>query len=80
MHRNLTINLLNNHLTENSVEQEEKMKMLDFIAHEPNCFERSCQVSEESHNLKWVEREDQLPDNYGIKRMFQKWKRLKNNA
>jgi hypothetical protein len=43
MHRNLTINLLNNHLTKDSVEQEAKTKMLNFITREPNCFERSCQ-------------------------------------
>lgn len=39
--------------------------------------DRPFVVSEESHDLKWVEQKDQLPDNYGIKRMFQKWKRLK---
>jgi 8-oxo-dGTP pyrophosphatase MutT (NUDIX family) len=31
-------------------------------------------VSEESHDLKWVEQEDQLPDNYDVRRMFRKWR------
>ncbi|MDR1208460.1 MAG: NUDIX hydrolase [Holosporales bacterium] len=35
-------------------------------------------VSEESHDLKWVERQDQLPDNRDVQRMFRKWKKLKH--
>jgi hypothetical protein len=34
-------------------------------------------VSEESHDLKWIEREEQLPNNYCVQRMFRKWKNMK---
>ncbi|MDR1234092.1 MAG: NUDIX hydrolase [Holosporales bacterium] len=37
-------------------------------------------VSEESYDLKWVNREDQLPDNPEVKRMFQKWRKLKESG
>ncbi|MDR0631489.1 MAG: NUDIX hydrolase [Holosporales bacterium] len=36
-------------------------------------------VSEESHDLMWVTQEDQLPDNYDVRRMFLKWKSLERN-
>jgi 8-oxo-dGTP pyrophosphatase MutT (NUDIX family) len=43
MHRQLITKLLNEYSPEDLVEQEAKMKMLDFISREPDCFERSCQ-------------------------------------
>ncbi|MDR1551809.1 MAG: NUDIX hydrolase [Holosporaceae bacterium] len=179
MHRGLITNLLNDYFPENMEEQANKIRMLDFLAVEPDCFERACQsghftascwlenfngnaallthhkkfkgwlqlgghadgdndllrvalkeaeeesglpvdpisdkifdigvhfipphedttqhyhydvrfylratedkpftVSEESHALMWVKQENQLPDNLEVKRMFWKWKRLKDN-
>ncbi|MDR1597697.1 MAG: NUDIX hydrolase [Holosporales bacterium] len=40
--------------------------------------DKSFTVSEESHDLMWVERDNQLPDNVDVKRMFLKWKQLKS--
>ncbi|MDR1365551.1 MAG: NUDIX hydrolase [Holosporales bacterium] len=36
------LKLLSNYLPENSAERENKIKMLNFLANEPNCFERDC--------------------------------------
>jgi 8-oxo-dGTP pyrophosphatase MutT (NUDIX family) len=176
MHRRLITNLLNDYFSDDPIEQEDKVKMLDFLNRKPNCFERSCQechftascwlenfhgnaalltlhkkfngwlqlgghadgdndllrvsikeaqeesglsvesvnckifdigvhfippykdiarhyhydvcfylraiedkpfvVSEESHDLMWIDRDDQPPDNYNVRRMFRKWKKL----
>jgi 8-oxo-dGTP pyrophosphatase MutT (NUDIX family) len=52
---NVTIlKLLNNYFPENPTEQENKIKMLDFLAREPNCFERSCKEGHFTASC-WIE-------------------------
>ncbi|MDR1907870.1 MAG: NUDIX hydrolase [Holosporales bacterium] len=42
MHRNLAIELINNYAPTDQVELEDKRRMLDFLAREPDCFDRNC--------------------------------------
>jgi hypothetical protein len=78
------MNLLDEYFPEDPTEQEDKARMLDFISREPNCFERSCQEGHFTASC-WLKnfdgsaaRQDHLPDNRDVQRMFRKWKKLKN--
>jgi 8-oxo-dGTP pyrophosphatase MutT (NUDIX family) len=71
--------LLNNYHTNDLMEQESKRKMLNFLAREPNCFERSC---EEGHFTAscWLENASRTAILLTHHKKFNAWLQLGGHA